>query len=1199
MSIRKRILRPVSRWAAAFAAVALLLYAAVGFLVVPRVVVAKLPPALSAKLHRPVTLKGAKANPFTLSLTLEGLRVGEREGPGAFLTLERLIANAQLSSLFYRGAVLREAVLEAPAISIARTGPGSLSISDLIEEFSKEEPGSKPARFAVANIRVEQGTILFDDRPAGTKHAVTELKVGVPFLSNLPVDQDVFTEPFLGAKVNGSPFALEGKAKPFHGTRETTLDIDLADVDLPFYFAYVPAEWATRLTSGRLDTKLVLSFRQETKKDPAVVLSGKAVLRELLVAEGGTKPIIGLKRLEAVLSSADLLRRDVRLASVTVDAPEVWIHRDRGGAFPVAEKLLNALTGPPGPAVEAGKGDEKAWRVDVGSVAVSGGRVHLHDERPRRAFDAIAGEISIAAAGISTAPGKAATVKVSATTDAGEELTYAATFTLDPMASEGTLSLTGIPMKRYAPYYEDAVLFAVEGGTFDFSTRYRWPVAGELAALSDLSVAVKDLRARRNGEKEEFLRISSASMTGGTVDPEKRDVRVASIGATGAYVKAVREQDGSLDLARLVKEEPAAVPGRAGVPGGGEWTARVASLFLEKGSVRFVDESAPRPVNLLFVPIGFTAEGLSTARGEKGKLRGRAALNGKGSFAVAGTVGLSPVFARLGVDATGLELPPFAGYVPAKVQLSLSRGTVAANGTVTAKELPDGSLAFGWEGEATCGEFLLVDQATSEDFLAWGSLRFGGVKAASSPPSFVAEKMSLTDFFSRVEIYEDGTLNLRKAFGIAEPPPVDDTAAEAAQAGAGTAGPAAIATAPVATAEGATYVRIEAVTLSGGRLHVEDRFVKPGYRAEMKDVGGRISGLSSVAGSRAEVELRGSLESSAPLEILGTFNPFSATSFADIKVSFRDIDLVPMTPYFVKYAGYSVQKGRLTMNVAYKLNERRLEAQNSILVDQFTFGEKVESPTATKLPVKLAVSLLKDPDGVIRLDVPVSGSIDDPKFRVGPIVWKILGNVLKKAVLSPFALLGGLGGGSAELSFVDFAPGASTLDAEATKRLDALATALGKRPALKLEVEGKTDVAKDAEGLRRLLYERKVKARKAEALAKAGTPAPSVDEVVVTKEEWPAYLEKAYRKERFPKPRTALGLVKDLPPDEMEKLMLVNLAVTPDDLRQLALARASAVKERLLGPGQVAPERVFLVDPSAAAEPKQGESLTRAAFALK
>jgi hypothetical protein len=210
VSIRDRLLRLVSGKVLAGVVAVFLLYSVIGFLVVPRVVLSKLAPALSAKLHRPVTLKGAKANPFTFSLTLEGLRVGEKEGAGSFVSLERVYANAQLSSIFYRGAVLSEVLVEALTVSIARTGERTLSITDLIEEFSKEDPESKPARFSVANIRVERGTILFDDRPAGTKHAVTELKVGVPFVSNLPVDQDVFTEPYLGAKVNGSALAVKG-----------------------------------------------------------------------------------------------------------------------------------------------------------------------------------------------------------------------------------------------------------------------------------------------------------------------------------------------------------------------------------------------------------------------------------------------------------------------------------------------------------------------------------------------------------------------------------------------------------------------------------------------------------------------------------------------------------------------------------------------------------------------------------------------------------------------------------------------------------------------------------------------------------------------------------------------------------------------------------------------------------------------------
>lgn len=1200
MKLRDRLPLVLTRRALAVAVGVVALYALLGFFLVPRLVLGRLPAALSAKLHRPVALKGAKANPFTLSLTLEGLRVGEKEGPATFVSVGRLHANAQLSSIVHRGAVLSELVVEEPVVSLARGADGALSVADLVEELTKEEPGSKPARFSVANIRVARGSVLFDDVPAATKHVVSDLAVGIPFVSNLPVDQEVFTEPYLGAKVNGAPFELKGKTKPFSGTREATLDLDLDDVDLPFYLAYLPRKGSATLSSGRLDTKLVLTFRQESGKPPAVVLSGTAALRDLAVAERAEPPLVRWKRLDAVLSSADLFRREARLARLTVEEPELRVRRDRAGGYPLLEKLLGRAPAAKAPE-PAAKGTE-AWRVEVAAIGVRKGRILWRDESPRRPFEAVLGELSVDVGGLSTAAGRGATVKASAVSDAGEALQLAGTFTLEPAASEGTLSLTGVPLKRYAPYYEEALLFGFGSGTLDLSTGYRWPVAGGETALSDLALSLKEVRARKDGETEEFLRIPSASMKGGAVDPEARVLRVGELALSGPFVKAVRQEDGGIDLARLVKEAPAAGSGTAGAAGADAtaWTARIGSLSVEKGSLRFHDEAAPRRVRLEVAPIAVSGEGLSTAKGEKGKVRARASLAGRGSLSVAGSVGLIPLEARLKLDAASLALRPFAGYLPEDVLLSLESGTLSASGTVTAREEAGGAYAFGWQGEATCGRLRLVDRATAEDFLSWDSLRLGGMKATSSPASFVAEKVALTDFFTKIEIYEDGALNYRKVFGLAEPPPVDDAAAEAAASAPAEGAPAAAApAAPAPPAVPGVLVRVDAVTLSGGRLRVDDRFVKPSYRADLRDVGGRISGLSSVPGTRAEVDLRGSLESSAPLEITGAFNPFAAASFADIKASFRDIDLVPMTPYFVKYAGYAVQKGRLTMNVEYRLSERRLTAKNGFLVDQFTFGEKVESPTATKLPVKLAVSLLKDPDGVIRLDVPISGSVDDPKFRVGPIVWKIVGNVLRKAVLSPFALLGRLGGGGEELSFVEFAPGAATLDAEAGKRLEALAAALGKRPALTLEVEGKADAEKDAEGLRRLLFERKVKAQKAAALARAGTPAASLDDVVVAAEERPKLLERAYRKEKFPKPRTALGLVKEIPPEEMEKLMLANVSVTADDLRQLALDRASAVKERLLGEGKVPPERVFLVDPAAPGTPKPGESLTRAAFRLR
>ena len=238
-------------------------------------------------------------------------------------------------------------------------------------------------------------------------------------------------------------------------------------------------------------------------------------------------------------------------------------------------------------------------------------------------------------------------------------------------------------------------------------------------------------------------------------------------------------------------------------------------------------------------------------------------------------------------------------------------------------------------------------------------------------------------------------MNLRKVVGA--PAPKDDGEDAARRSGRGEPRSGAARRPHATAAVAAMPIRIDELTLQGGRIGLADHFVKPNYSATLGDLGGRVTGLSSVDGTVATLDLRGSLANHSPLQVSGTINPLAAATFADVKASFRDIDLPSFTPYSGKYAGYAIAGGSLTIEVAYKVENRKLKASNRFLVNQFDFGEKVESKEATKLPVRLAVSLLKDKDGVIDLDLPIEGSLDDPKFRIGKVIWQVLGNLIAKA----------------------------------------------------------------------------------------------------------------------------------------------------------------------------------------------------------
>src|SRR6202012_4263527 len=364
-----------------------------------------------------------------------------------------------------------------------------------------------------------------------------------------------------------------------------------------------------------------------------------------------------------------------------------------------------------------------------------------------------------------------------------------------------------------------------------------------------------------------------------------------------------------------------------------------------------------------------------------------------------------------------------------------------------------------------------------------------------------------------------------------------------------------------------------------------DLSVKPNFATGIQKLEGSVLGLSSKEKSRAKVDLHGSIDAFAPVSITGEVNVFSQVLYTDIAMSFKNIELSTFNPYSGKFAGYNISKGKLTTELHYKVDGRKLDAQHHIVVDQLEFGDKTESKDAVSLPVKLAVALLKDRDGVIDLTLPVTGSLDDPKFRLGPIIWKVFVNILEKAVTAPFALLGSLFGGGPDLQFVDFQPGAAELDPAGVAKAQSIVKALDARPQLKIEIP----IAVVGELDRPSLIEAKYQAQLQEAMGstrarKKPSPAagtfeqmdPGAQLDLLTR----LYVGNFGSDPKFPdsieaiktKPEKTAGR-NDFLLHELHK----HISVTESDLTALGQQRAMSVQQVLLTGTQIDPERVFLV----------------------
>jgi hypothetical protein len=599
-----------------------------------------------------------------------------------------------------------------------------------------------------------------------------------------------------------------------------------------------------------------------------------------------------------------------------------------------------------------------------------------------------------------------------------------------------------------------------------------------------------------------------------------------------------------------------------------------------------VDLWPPKPATLTAEKLALNASDLGTAKDSTGSVSISFSPNGKGSFSASGQLGVNPLSIKAKLKLADTEVTSMQPYFADRIKVRITDGRVAADDDISLGYSPAKGFRLKYGGDVFLTRFASVDRVGAEDFLKWGTLGLRGMDVSYGPNYVTIKEVSLTDFYSNIIVNPDLTLNVVKVF---EQP--------SEKAAGGKVSP------PV---QAQTWpVKVGKVTLRGGRINITDRSVKPTFSAILSKMGGEVTGLSSEEIKMADVVLKGTYDNSATINVAGKINPLRKDLYVFLKVKLDNMELSPLTPYSGKYLGYTIQKGKLSLDLQYLIDKKKLDSRNRLFMDQLTLGERVEGPDATKLPVKLAIALLRDRHGEIHLDMPVTGSTDDPKFSVGKVVIQVIWNVITKAATSPFALLGAIFGGGEELGYVEFDYGGHALDSASVKKLDTLAKALNDRPALKLSIEGHVDVEKDKEGLRQYILDRKLKARKLKDMLDDDKPAIPVDDVTIEANEYEKYLKMVYKEEDFKKPRNIIGFAKSQTAPEMERLLRASFEVGDDDLRQLSSQRAGTVKDYVIGTGKVAPERVFLMEPKALSpekpekpEKKEGLKASRVVFIL-
>jgi uncharacterized protein involved in outer membrane biogenesis len=1183
----------------------LVLVWALGWLVVPPLVRSQLERVGSEQLGRNLRVGAVDFKPWTLELTLHDLALASQDGARAQFQLKRLYANVELESLLRLAPVIESVALDAPHLRLTHLGAGRYDIDDLLARFDRPAPTSPsdPLHFALFNLALSAGVVEFEDRPVQKMHVLNDLALGVPFLSNLPARHQIKVEPRLAFSLNGSRFDSSAQTTPFAATRKTEAVVALRDFDLAPYVAYLPAGLPVRLQKGVLGATLKLDFEQAPH--PRVQLSGELLLRAAQASDSSGKDLLALDALKVVLADVRPLEQVASLALVELNAPQLDVSRNAAGELnllPPGDPLAAAPSAAASQAVARQAAAAGGWKASIASLVVRDGLLRWSDGAVQPQARLAAQNLTLDASDIRWPMDQPATFQgsVAITDNTGPATGGKATVKGGPvaLAFSGTASdrearvkasVVDLPLSLAHPYLAQFLNPALQG-RLRSEIELAWRAPELMLTLASLELS--DLALLPRGAPAglgELPSVQQISLSQAQIDLAKRSVVIGKLVVGQPRVAVARARDKRWMFEDWLKPMPTAPSAPTDLP----WSLLVRDLALQGGEVSYRDDAASRPVAFALSALKLQVKDLRpdgrTPVALQASARVRSERAEPGQLDYRGTLQWQPVAAQGSVVATQIPVHVFEPYFGAGLNIELLRADAGFKGDVRYAEGSKGP-SVQVKGDAVVEDFRAHSVGAgegglqiAEELLNWKTLSLRGIDLALAPqvPTRLAvTETTLGDFFARVIVRPNGRINLQDL--VKSDAPVAAAAPVQAGASALAAPNAVVQAAPPAAASGLEpVITIGPVGLVNGKVFFSDRFVKPNYSANLSELTGRLSAFSSVAPQGqpqlADLELRGRAEGTASLEILGKINPLATPLALDIKGIVRDLELPPLSPYSIKYAGHGIERGKLSVDVAYLVRpDGQLTATNQVVLNQLTFGDKVEGAPAS-LPVKLAVALLSDRNGVIDINLPISGSLNDPQFSLGPIIFKVIVNLVVKAITAPFSLLASaFGGGGDELGTVAFAPGSAVLLPQAKAGLDKVAQALTDRPALKMTVVGTAslDVEREAykhERLRGLL----VSEKRRSLLAGPAPAAEAGAALTVGEGEVPALLKEVYKRADITKPRNLEGQAKELPTAEMEALLLANIPVTDDAMRELALQRGVAVKD-YLGGRKLPVERLFL-----------------------
>ncbi|SDK19807.1 protein of unknown function [Methylophilus rhizosphaerae] len=1166
-----------------------------------------LPWVAETRLASKASVEKVVFDPFQLTATIDHFALTEKSG-APLASFDKLVVDLEFSGLLHWAWKLKQVALTAPQVNVHVSKQGKLNWADFIAKLNEDPSPPSPdlPRVIVDNIDIRQGDIEYKDdhHPTPLQASLKPLDFELDGFSTLPQDRGDY---LIAAKLPYQGGTLKWKGDFGVNPLASKGSLAIEGLQIAKVMQWVNAQSLPfQAESGTFSSQFKYDFSLPNQQPKLLLADARLALNAVggKLAQGDH---LALNQLELLIKQLVLEQQPhtvVTTQAITLNLDQLKLQKPQAD-FSLASASLSL------PRVNFSTKETVQVAFDALNVQLN--QLQLHHQQ-RTLFQLP--QLTVEQVGLDLAERQASISKIaladgqlSATSQANGLLDWQQVFaTPAPQADSNTADTTATAPpaaaeKESSPFHVTIGEIALSHWQLAYlDQQFAKPLQASVAdfnlhlaldqqaglQLSNIQVDANKLTVQ--SDKKPVAQLASLALTDGSVVLDTQKASLGTIQLSGLKTSVIRQADQRLNWQAMLspanskntppssgqhKEETrtAASPAAAKRPA---WEFGLKRFALQHADIHIEDQTTATPMQLDVTEGRVEVAGLSQNMARPLPVKAGFKVKQGGQFNAQGKLSPAPFATSMQLSLVDLSLKPFAPYIQQVAMLNLQDGSASTQGKL--QQTAKGSTTF--DGGFSVSRLSLVEESSQEPFMRWEKLQGDGLALSLAPNRLQLNTLTLTKPQTKFIIHPDRSLNITKVLRSNKP-------AE------NTAGTETSASTPVATATSSTDtntaaatdtnssdfpVAIDTVRINDAELEFADLSLPQPFGTHIHSLGGVINGISSNPAATAQVELDGKVDDYGSARIRGALQPFKTTEFTDIKLAFTNLEMNRLTPYSGKFAGRKIESGKLSVDLEYKIKQRKLAGENKFVIQKLTLGEKVDSKDAANLPLDLAIAIMEDSDGVIDLDLPISGSLDDPKFSYGSILWKAFTNVMTKIVTAPFSALGKLFGSSEKLEAIVFDPGKSAIAPPELEKLHAVSTALGKRQQLKLGIVPGYDTAADTRAIQELTLRAQV-AEEMGARPESGQAAGPID---LNNPKVQSAIQALHDR------LTNKGLLKRLAAklekapagfyEQAQEALTTSIQVSEADLQTLAKTRAQAIA-KALQEANVSPERVEIVAP--------------------